>query len=482
MTLHRRIRWRVTLAGLAALVSTAALPQTGDPVLRLSPRLAQPPVLAAEESAGPGSQALNGAERWQPGSDACAQAGSPPWERLTLGDALARTLCQSPVLRQAIAEVTAQAAGVDLGEVAQWPSWNASVEYSSARNFNSSGSSGRTLGASVGLSWALFDFGQRSASLREARLNLSAALASQGVALLDAVREVVRQYGEAVVASSALEAAIEAEATATRTAAAAQARYDAQVGNQIDRLQAQTALAQATLERVRAQSAWENARGNLALALGGDIEQPLQLAEWSAWTRPARDLPDLATLRREARTQHPRLRAAQAQIDALAARMEAVRAQGRGSVTVSASGGSSRNWGAAGSGNIPTANAAIVANIPLFNGRESQAQQVQVQAQKSQQEAAFEAARREVDSQLWQAYQALQTSRQSLLASERLLASADNTYRVAQGRYRAGVGSILELLNAQSALADARRQRVAAQVEQLTARTQLGLAAGRTGR
>lgn len=478
---RRTVRLRDGLLLLAGLAAASALAQAGEPVLRLSRSLAQPPAPTAEDTApaGPWTQE---APRWQPGGDACAGGQPVPWERLTLGDALARTLCQSPALRQAIAEVTAQSAGVELGEVARWPNWNASVEYSSARNFNSSGSSGRTLTASVGLSWALFDFGQRSANLREARLGLAAALATQGNTLLDAVRDLLRLYGEAVVASSALEATIEAEATATRTAAAAQARYEAQVGNQIDRLQAQTALAQATLERVRAQSAWETARGNLALALGGDIEQPLQLAEWSAWTRPARDLPELSALRREARAQHPRLRAAQARIDGLSARLEAVKAQDRGSVSVNASGGSSRNWGAAGSGNIPTANAAIVANVPLFNGRESQARQTQVVAQKAQEEATLETARREVDSQLWQAYQALQTSRQSLVASERLLAAADAAYRVAQGRYRAGVGSILELLNAQSALADARRQRVAAQVGQLTARTELGLAAGRTGR
>lgn len=471
---------RTALVLSLAMLATVAQAQPGELPLRLSPMLAQPPVVVPQEPETSGHWAVQ-AERWQPGSDACGAAQSPPWERLTLGDALALTLCKSPTLRQAIAEVAAQSANVELGEVAFWPSWSANLEYSSARNFNSSGNSGRTLGASVGLSWALFDFGQRSASLREARFGLAAAMATQGNTLLESVRDVMRLYGDAVVASAALDAAIEAEATATQTAAAAQARYDAQVGSQIDRLQAQTALAQATLERVRAQSGWESARGKMALALGGDVEQPLRLAEWTAWTRPGKEVPDLATLRREARSQHPKLRAGQAQVDALQARLDALQAQARGSVTVSASGGSSRNWGAAGNGSIPTANAAVIASIPLFNGRESSAQQAQVMAQKSAKESELETARRDVDSQLWQAHQALLTSRQSMLASERLLVSASGTYRVAQGRYKAGVGSVLELLNAQSALAEARRQRVASLVDQLTARTQLGLAAGRAG-
>ncbi len=178
--------------------------------------------------------------------------------------------------------------------------------------------------------------------------------------------------------------------------------------------------------------------------------------------------------------QHPRLRSTQAQIDALRARLEAVQAEGKGSVSLSASGGASRNWGAAGNGNIPTANAAVVASIPLFNGRESDAQARQVLAQIAAREAEREAVQRDIDNQLWQAHQAWRTSQQSLQASERLLESAAATHRVAQGRYKAGVGSMQDLLSTQSVLADARRQRVGALVEQLTAQTQLSLAVGRT--
>lgn len=466
--------------GVALLLT--ALPhahsQTPEPRLRLSTALAQAPAWPTEPDAP--AHWAHDAQRWEPGTSACTERQPPRWERLTLDEALAHTLCQSPSLRQALADVAEQSAGVDIGEVASRPRWSANAEYSGARNFNSFGRSGRTLSASLGLSWVLFDFGQRSASLQAARQTLAAALAAQDNGLLDAVRELVRLYGEAVVAAAALEAGQEAEASAEQTAAAALARYQAQVGNQIDRLQAQTALAQATLERVRAQSTWETARGQLALALGGDIAQPLSLADWETWALQRSPAPDLQALRQEARAQHPRLRTTQAQIDALRARLQAVQAENKGSVSLSANGGTSRNWGAAGSGNIPTANAAVVASIPLFNGREADAQARQVMAQIASREAERAAVQRDVDSQLWQAHQAWRTSQQSLQASERLLESATATHRVAQGRYKAGVGSMQDLLSAQSTLADARRQRVIALMEQLTAQTQLSLAVGRT--
>lgn len=448
-----------------------------QPRLRLSHSLSQPP--ATRDEATPTGHWASQAERWQPGTDACAQQRPPRWDALTLDDALTHTLCRSPGLRQALAQVAEQRAGVDIGEVASRPRWNANAEYSGARNFNSFGSSGRTASATLGLSWVLLDFGQRSASLQAARQTLAAALATQDNALLDAVRDVLRLYGDAVVAAAALDASQEAEASAQQTAAAALARYQAQVGNQIDRLQAQTAAAQATLERVRAQGQWDNTRGQLAQALGADLAQPLRLADWEAWALQREAPADLADLQREARERHPRLRAVQAQVAALRARLDAVQAEGKGSLSLSASAGTSRNWGAAGSGSIPTANAALVATIPLFNGRESDAQARQVLAQIDTREAEGETTRRELDSQLWQAHNALLTSQQSLLASERLLESATATLQVAQGRYKAGVGSLQDLLNAQSALADARRQRVAALVEQLSARTQLSLATGR---
>lgn len=464
-------------SALAGLAGPAGAADTPDPVLRLSTWLGQLPLDRAPGTPPPDAEVLN----WLPGSPVCQTPGQAPWGHLTVGDAVARTLCASPALRQALANVSEQTAGVDLAEVEFRPRWSVSAGYSADRNFNASGSLGRTFDATVGLSWVLFDFGQRSAALREARAGLSAALAQQGNTLLDTLRETLRLYGEAVIAAASLDATREAEATASRTAAAADARHRAEVGSQIERLQAQTALAQATLERVRAEGTWENARAALALALGAEPAQPLQLADWEALVQTSQAAPDLAVLGQEVRQTHPRLQALRAQIDGADARIEAARAQTRGSVTTGVAAGTSRNWGSAGTGTLPAGSAQIRLNIPLFDGRESNALQTQAVARKTQAEAELETARRDVESQLWQAFQALQTGRQSLSASERLLQSAQATHQVAHGRYQAGVGSVLDLLNAQAALAEARRQRVTAQVELLNARLGLSLASGRLG-
>lgn len=419
-----------------------------------------------------------------PGEARCDNMAAPRWDRLRLGDALSLSICRNPVLRQALASVAEQGAGVQLAESAKRPNLSANLSGNLSRDGASTAGTSKVAQASIDLNWVLFDFGQRDASLNEARQTLAAALATQGNAVLDAVRDLVQRYGEAVVADAALSAAQEAEATAQLTANAAQARYNAQVGTQIDRLQSLTALAQANLARVRAVSDWENARGKLALALGADITQPLRLVDWASWGLAGGPSPSLDALRREARAQHPQLTFKEAQIAARQARLSAVQAQSQGSVSLTASGGTSRNWGGArstySSGLNPSSRSlGINASIPLFANQESRAQQAQVQAQIESLQAELEALRREIDTQIWQAHHALLTGEQSVLASERLLTAASSTYEVAQGRYKAGVGSVVDLLNAQSALADARRQRVSALIDRLNASTQLSLAAGR---
>jgi outer membrane protein TolC len=69
---------------------------------------------------------------------------------------------------------------------------------------------------------------------------------------------------------------------------------------------------------------------------------------------------------------------------------------------------------------------------------------------------------RGIELQVWTSYYGLKTSEQEIATATDLLASAEASYNVALDRYKAGVGSILDLLAAQSVLADGRVQLVRA--------------------
>ena len=80
---------------------------------------------------------------------------------------------------------------------------------------------------------------------------------------------------------------------------------------------------------------------------------------------------------------------------------------------------------------------------------------------------------------MYKAYNNLGTQAVAVESSTDLLASAEESYKNASGRYKAGVGTILDLLTAQNSLASAKQQRVEAAYNWLIAKATLAYALGK---
>ncbi|HYB52395.1 MAG TPA: TolC family protein, partial [Thermoanaerobaculia bacterium] len=78
-----------------------------------------------------------------------------------------------------------------------------------------------------------------------------------------------------------------------------------------------------------------------------------------------------------------------------------------------------------------------------------------------------------------QALLAVRAARESISAAEDALASAHDQLRLAEGRYETGVGSIIELTDAQVAYTSAGQQKVQTEYNLASARAQLLKALGR---
>ncbi|MEJ2554387.1 MAG: TolC family protein [Gammaproteobacteria bacterium] len=86
--------------------------------------------------------------------------------------------------------------------------------------------------------------------------------------------------------------------------------------------------------------------------------------------------------------------------------------------------------------------------------------------------------RSQVELEVWQAYQNLRTSVATVDSSEAQLKSAQLAAEVTNARYKNGLATILDLLSAQTTLANARVQRIQARLDWAAARTALGHAVG----
>jgi len=79
---------------------------------------------------------------------------------------------------------------------------------------------------------------------------------------------------------------------------------------------------------------------------------------------------------------------------------------------------------------------------------------------------------------VWNAYYNFRTAAEQLEASEVLLASSKESFDASFARFRSGVGDIVELLNAQTLLAEARAEKVKATTSLFTSFAELVHAIG----
>lgn len=104
----------------------------------------------------------------------------------------------------------------------------------------------------------------------------------------------------------------------------------------------------------------------------------------------------------------------------------------------------------------------VQVSIPLFEGFGRHYQTDQAKAQAERQQDAVDEARRRVALDVWTSYQSLTGATRNAQNSAKLLDTAQQAWKAARHRYDAGVGNILELMNTQAALANAKQRRIQA--------------------
>lgn len=381
---------------------------------------------------------------------------------LTLADVVDLALCNNPQTRSLWLSARTQAANVGVGMSAYLPTLSAQGSYarnSSTLSGNTYSSNNRSVSLTAG--YLLFDFGGRAGTLENAKQLLVAANATRDATLQANFLTAVQSYYALRSARAIVESLQVAEASAKESFSAAEARYLAGVATPADKLQAQTALSQARLNLITAQGNALSAQGTLANVMGFDASQPFTLVTLPESGTDSAVEQDIGKLIEDARRKRPDLRAADAQIKAAEAQLAATRATGLPSVSLSASTGSQNISG------TPITNSSsigVTLSVPLFTGFRSTYQNRSAELQMESRVAARDLLANQVALDVWKAYQTLLTNSQSLVAANDLVASAELSERMTLGRYKAGVAnmSIVDVLNAQSALASARQQRVTA--------------------
>jgi outer membrane protein len=394
----------------------------------------------------------------------------------TLADIVDIALRNNPVTRIAYFEALSAAADLGSARSAYYPRIDLSADISRTQQSALGGQFDylqTSYGPTIDLSYLVFDLGGRAADAQASRLALLAADWAHTAAVQNVILGVQETFVAYLNAKAQLEAA-RANVTQAKTAHdAAQVRHEAGVATIAEVLQAKTALSQAQLGVDRLSGDVLALRGALATAMGLPASTPYDVGNLPD------ELPlDLAVKTVEefieqARTVRPDLVAARLEAERSEVKVRSFRAQGLPRLSVGASASRTYFDPARYADYGDSWSARLMLDVPIFAGFATK-----YNTQKAKEDAAAASARadnleQEVILQVWTSFYGLQTAAQLVRTSRDLLASAEQSERVEMGRFREGVGTILDLLASQAALSDARAQEILARSEWFVALARL---------
>jgi outer membrane protein len=321
----------------------------------------------------------------------------------------------------------------------------------------------------------IWDFGQTIGRTRAAAASRDAQQASEKTTRQQVTLQVRQAFFQAHAQKALVEVGTEAVGNQERHLAQIQGFVGEGIRPEIDLAQARTDLANSRVTLINAQTGYTTARAQLNQAMG--VRGPLDFdVSDEELPPPAEEDQSISRLAATAMEARPELKALERQRKAAELTLSAIK--GAYGPTLSALGGVSEtglaldtlgtNW-----------NVGVNLNWPLFQGGLTTGQSREARANLDAATAQIAAEQLAVRVEIEQAALAIQSAKVVISAAKDAVVNARERLRLAEGRYESGVGSIIELDDAQLAVLNTGAQGVQAEYSLALARAELLAALGR---
>ena len=255
----------------------------------------------------------------------------------------------------------------------------------------------------------------------------------------------------------------------------AQDQRNAGVATGVDVTRAETRLAQERVGLAQAQTTAEQALLNLQRVIGVPLGSTMTLSDSLVFT--PEPLPQSDTAVTDALSNRAEVLISQAQVNMLSLERKAVRGELLPSLQFVG------DYGTSGitptDSALPTRRVAVQLNVPIFNGGLTQGRLTVATSRQHEAELQLGSARGQVEEDVRLALSALRTTIERVRAADEALRLAQRELEMSRDRFRAGVADNLEVISAQTSLANARAAQVEALAVYNAARLNLAAALGR---
>ncbi len=418
-----------------------------------------------------------------PGPGAEPGPERPAARTMTLAEALAYAHAHQPLVLAALARVQARAEEAKIPS-AQWlPSVGVTAQVFAGTTNNTPASyvntdaldipriGGTTVSlpgtwrpypstfVGAGVNQEVFDFGRIAAQRAAADALVDVQKQAASIGRLDVDYGILEAYYAVYAAKSVLTVSEEAYTRAKAHRDLAKAGVDSGLRSPIERSRAEAALARFDIGRIRAHGGVTVAQSVLAAAVG----VPEVAVDVAGDAPRSAEMPDLAEAMRQAAARDPRVLQALAQLKADQRKTRAIGAEmrpdlwGTGTISGRAGGAPAAAGTPTGDGFVPYVpnwDVGLVLTWPLFDGT-IRAREHASRAQEQVRREELDLAREQRVAAIEQAYVGFDVARTALPGLRQAVTAAQANYAQADARFKAGLGTAVELADAEDLRASA---------------------------
>jgi len=406
------------------------------------------------------------ASLWYPSA---AAAQTP--RLMTLAELVTSADQRNPTVVAARQVVTAAEAAVALAKSGRGPTFTASGSTGTAGGGTSTSTPSFSASVSIGASYVLYDSGQIAYAVKQAEANVQSAKFALEAARQDVSLTVATGYINVLTTQRNVTVREQVVAQNQELLRLAEGQFRAGAVARADVVSAQANLATAEGDLIAARNAVDQSKASLNAAIGQAAAMPVAVAPAPTVPALTLTLASLVTFVDE----RPEVRKAMADILAATAALQLAQAGGGLRLTLN---------GAVTRAQAPTEqttySVGATASIPVSDAGRTDASVAQAGANLEAAKARIETARLNAQQQSVQAFFNVQNARARIVSTRAALEFALESLRLAQGRYAAGAGTLIEVTTAQTTLLQAQVNLAAAESDQLAGVINLRYALGRS--
>lgn len=407
-----------------------------------------------------------------------------PDELFTLAELMDIAFVNSPVIRDAYEAARAREAEVKQAQSEYYPQGTISGDLTREKKVATlrvENTNNHNYSPKAVLSFLVLDLGGRDAAVREATQNVLSANFEFNQTIQNLIYNTAKAYYDFYSAEEDLKAKKADVKDASTTLDAAERKFKSGLVSKLDMLQAKSNYEESLYFLEGAKGQVFTTRGSLAEVCGLSADVPIEIAPPDknfARKITSRDVSDLID---EALKTRPDIAAARSD---LRARQEAIKVANSNlwptlNVTGSAekrwyryTGDEERNW------QYCDYVGYFSFDWDIFDGFDKYSKRLEAQAEMRQETEKLKQTELAASSDVWTKYYRLKTAVKKLIFSEAFLASSLASHELALDGYKVGLKSILDLLEAQSQLQEARSKLVASQKDVFVSTVGLARAMG----